>query len=274
MQTENKLLLLSDQLKQRRFDPNKTPAPDQVIFTIKQDNNTFVIGALCNYIVFSGQAKAGKSTYLTAAISSAFLPSFVDKFGMKITTPPGRPVVGYFDTESSQYDFYRQIDRIKQFTGAPNFPQNLHAYTTREDGPQRIRALIMEYLKNTPECSVLFVDGFLDLCLNYNDELETRLLTNWFKKITKQFNILLVGVLHLSKGNGQTLGHLGSNTDRWAQSTLTIERDTQSGQLILKPKFLRSAPDFTPISIMNFNGAWQSIPYIEPAIDTFKNRKY
>ena len=76
----------------------------------------------------------------------------------------------------------------------------------------------------------------------------------------------MIGVLHLGKGQGETLGHLGSNTDRWAQSTMIVEKNKDLGQFILKPKFLRSSDDFDPIAIMNFNGNWQQIPYIEPTV--------
>lgn len=261
---------IADKLKARRYDPNQAPTPEPVVMTIQGKT----IGTLSNYIVFSGQAKAGKSTFLSAAISSAFVPPFQDTLGIKITPPPGRPVVAYFDTESSRFDFYRQMQRVKDFAGKPMHPRDLHAFTTREDSPKTIRGLIFEYLAQNPQCSVLLVDGFLDLCLNYNDEVETRLLTNWFKRITKEFNILLIGVLHLSKGGGETLGHLGSNTDRWAQSTLIVEKNKETKQFILKPKFLRSADDFEPIALMNFDGKWQQVPYMEPApIEGTKKRK-
>lgn len=249
-----------ERLNSRKYVPGKIIPPEQVIFTIQGK----VIGTVENYIVFSGQAKAGKSTFLTSAIASAFVPSFQDIFGMKINTIPGRNKVAFFDTESSTYDFYRVIDRIKQFALKDSLPANFDAYTLREDSPKAIRKMILSYLESTPECSVLIIDGFLDLCMNYNDEIETRLLTNWFKKITKQFQVLLIGVLHTSKGAGNTLGHLGSNTDRWAQSTLLVEKDETTRQFILKPKFLRSADTFEPIALQNFNGVWQHVNFEPP----------
>jgi hypothetical protein len=107
------------------------------------------------------------------------------------------------------------------------------------------------------------VDGLLDLCLDYNDPKETRLVTNWLKRITKQYDILLMGVLHLGKGQGETLGHLGSNTDRWSQSTMIVEKNKDAGQFVLKSKYLRSDGDFEPVAIMNFDGRWSQVPYIE-----------
>lgn len=244
-------------LSQRKFNPEIIPKQEQVVFTI-QDK---VIGTLENYVCFTGMPKAGKSTFTTSCIASAFLPQYADVFGMKLKPVPGREKVAFFDTESSSYDFYRVMERIKHFTLREKLSENLDAFSMREDNPNAIRKMIVHYLETNPDCSILIVDGFLDLCLNYNDEVETRLLTNWFKKITKKYQILLIGVLHLSKGAGQTIGHLGSNTDRWAQSTLLVEKNDNTKQFVLKPKFLRSSADFVPIALQNINGNWQQVFY-------------
>jgi hypothetical protein len=204
------------------------------------------------------------------------VPAFQDVFGIKLTTPTDRPKIAYFDTESSQYDFHRQINRIKDFALLSRVPDRLDAFSFREDMPSKIRKMIETYLQETPDCSVIVVDGLLDLCLNYNDEKETRLLTNWFKRITKVYNILMIGVLHLGKNGGESLGHLGSNTDRWAQSTLIVEKNKETKQFILKPKFLRSSEDFEPIALMNFDGRWQQLPYQAPVqieLPTKKSKK-
>ena len=256
----NDELQLRQELVSRRYDPLQRPKAEQVIFTI----NSKVIGTLQNYIVWSGAPKSLKSGFLGAATASALVPAFSSIFGMKISLPEDRKRIGYFDTEMSSFDFYRQIDRIKDFADKENLPDTFDAFTCREDMPGKIRKLIEGYLTDHPDCSILIVDGLLDLCLNYNDEKESRLLTNWMKRITKQYNILLMTVIHLGKGHGETLGHLGSNTDRWAQSTLLVERNKEAQQFVLKPKFLRSSDDFEPVALMNFNGRFQQVPY-EPS---------
>ena len=201
------------------------------------------------------------------------MPPFQDVFGIKLTTPTDRPKIAYFDTESSQYDFHRQMTRIKDFALLNRLPDRLDAFSFREDMPSRIRKMIETYLIETPSCSVIVVDGLLDLCLNYNDERETRLLANWFKRITKVYNILMIGVLHLGKNGGESLGHLGSNTDRWAQSTLIVEKNRETRQFVLKPKFLRSSDEFEPIALMNFEGRWQQLPYQQPILEIPKKVK-
>lgn len=256
---------LADILQARKFDSNKIPEKQHISFTIQGK----CIAQLGSYCVISGLPKSSKSTYLSAAIGSAYLPKFQDNWGIKFHLPENRNKIGYFDTESSQYDFYQQIEKIKKFSLTSILHPDIDCFNTREDSPDLIRAIIVEYLKSTPECSILCIDGFLDLCFNYNDEVETRKLTNWFKKITKEFNIMLLGVLHLGKSGGnETLGHLGSNTDRWANSTLIVEKDRNNNQYVLKPKFLRSSGDFDPIAITNIEGTWYQQQYQHTEINS------
>ena len=257
-----------DLLNSRKYDRTKSVKQQHITFTI-QDK---IIAQLGSYCVFTGQAKSGKSTFISATIASAFIPDFQDNYGIKLKFPPNRRRICYFDTESAEYDFYKQIDKIKYFCTKKQLPGEIDAFNTREDAPKAIREMIVHYLKTTPECSILVIDGFLDLCFNYNDEVETRLLTNWFKKITKEHNITLIGVLHTGKGSGETLGHLGSNTDRWANSTLIVEKNKQTQQFVLKPKFLRSSDEFEPIAIQNFDGKWHQVQYIESDIKPIKKK--
>lgn len=265
---QNKLTL-EEKLAQRKYKPDFIPPQSQVIFTIDDKP----IGTIQNFIVFSGLPKAGKSTFLAAAIASAFQPG--DVFGMKVHFPEGRRKIAYFDTESSDFDFYRQVNKIKQFSNLNNLPPWADCFTVREDGPAEIRALIVNYLENNPDCPIIIIDGLLDLIFDYNSEVESRKLVNWFKKLTKIYNCLFVGVLHQGKGLGaQTLGHLGSNCDRWASSTLEIVKDKDKKTFTLQPRFLRSSEDFEPVVLMNIAGNWQQISIEgESKKDTAKHPK-
>lgn len=240
-------------LGERAFSHDYVPDPEQRILTISDKT----VGTLCNYVVYSGLPKTGKSTYIGGLIASAFTPW--DQYAQKLHLPADRRRVALFDTESAPYDLYRARERIRKAADIPEAPERLDIFSLREDPPRIIREFIETYLKQTPECAVLVVDGLLDLCMNYNDELETREVTNYLKRITKTYNVCLVAVLHLSKNTNETLGHLGANTDRWAQSTLTITRNKETKQLILAPKFLRSSDDFDPVAIEYSEGAGQFI---------------
>ena len=241
-------LLLSRQIKE-----GFTPSKDNIIFTIEGKN----IGSLQNYCTFAGIPKSGKSTILAALVSTIYFTG--NLWGMKLNLPHDRQKVAYFDTESADVEFYNQADKIRKFADRQNISDKLLMYQVREDSPDTIRLMIEHLISKHLEISVIFIDGLLDLCINYNSEEETRLLTNWLKRITKQYNILIITVIHLGKKDGETLGHLGSNSDRWAQSTLIITKDKVNKTFSLESKFLRSAEDINPIIIQNFGGYWQKV---------------
>lgn len=255
-------------MQKRRYRADYFPEKEKPVFTIDGK----VIGTLQNFILFAGLPKAGKSTYMSAVVGSALIPDHI--FNLKISFPINRNKLCYIDTESSDYDFYRQMNRIKDLTTLNPLPSNFDAFAVREDNPDIIKLYIEQYLEINKDCSVLVVDGFLDLLLNFNDEVESRKLINWFKKITKIYNILLIGVLHLGKKDGHTLGHLGSMLDRYCQSVLTIAKDKQKRTFTLEPSFLRSSDDFDPIEIFTINGKWFSNTVKTETKESFKTTPF
>lgn len=253
-------------LEGRRFNQDYTPPPDHKTLTIRGQ----LVGSTSNFVVYSGLPKTGKTTFISALLSSAIHPG--EFFGMKLHLPAGRNRIAYFDTESSEYDHYRTIERIKSFTTFNRLPDNLDTYILRQDNHITIMRYIEEYLKAFPDCAVMVLDGLLDLILNYNSEEECRILIQFIKRITAQFNILLVTVLHLGKKDKETLGHLGSASDRYAQSTLIIEKDKEQQTYNLSPKFMRSDADFETVSIKNFQGVWHEVAYEAPISEQMKRK--
>jgi hypothetical protein len=244
---------IDELLELRKYKPDYIPNKDNVILRIGGK----VVGASMNYIIFGGLPKAGKSSYLNSCIASAFVP--YDIFTMKINLPENRRKICLFDTESSDYDYYNRIKSIKQFAELENLPDWFNSFQVREDGTGTIRRMVERYLELNPDCSVLVLDGLLDLIINYNDEKESSMLTKWLKKITKVHDILIISVLHFNKSNDHTTGVIGSHSDRFAQSTLDIKKDKDNNTYVMNSRFMRSDSDFEPITLMNFNGLLQQV---------------
>jgi len=244
---------IDDLLLKRRYNPNYIPTKEDIIMTISNRHT----GSVENFVTFSGLPKTGKSSFIAGLVASAFVPYEV--FSMKIHLPKERKKICYFDTESSDYDFYRQINKIKGFCELSELPSTFNAFQVREDASASIRRMIERYLELNPDCAVIVIDGLLDLLTNYNDERESSLLAKWLKKITKVFKVLVITVLHQSKSNLSTTGHIGAASDRFAQSTLDIVKDRDKNTYVLSSRFMRSDSDFDPITLMNFNGIFQQV---------------
>ena len=236
----------SDLLFSRIFN-GTTVLNRQLTYFKIQDN---IIGNSESFITLTGLPKAGKSTFLSAIISSAIINKPIFTFELKLFPEIKKTKIGYFDTEQSAFDFSKTINRIKDFTGiGDRVFDYLDCFLTNSDSVKDILGMIHEYLLTQPRCGILVIDGLLDLIENLNDEGSSKLLIRQLKKWAKEYNLLIISVLHLGKKDLTSIGHLGSNADRYAQSVLLVEK-SKNNTLICSGKYLRSAPGFTQVELM------------------------
>jgi hypothetical protein len=234
-----------DLLVSRAFSGNTDLPPENIYLTI-QDN---IIGTAGNFVTLTGLPKSCKSTYLTAIIASAITNRPVFDFQLKLYPHLNKTKIAWFDTEQSAYDFSRSVKRIQEFTGLEGkLFEYMDCFLMNSDTSKDIINCIETYLAHNSKTGVLIIDGLLDLIDNFNSEEDSKLLTRRLKRWAKDNNILIITVLHLGKKDLTSIGHIGSASDRYAQSTLTIEK-TKNNSFTCSGKYLRSAPGFTPIEI-------------------------
>lgn len=241
-------------LEERHYKLDYEPVEEHKILTIQEK----VVGTAGNFMILSGLPKAGKSTFLHAIISSSFMAN-KNIYGISLQ-PDKRQCIGYFDTESAEYDFYRNIKRIRTFCNMYSLPSTFNMFTTREDNCETNKALVEAYIK-TGIASVVIIDGLLDLIVNYNDEAESRRLIDWLKRITSQNKVLIIGVIHTGKKDNHTLGHFGSMADRYAQSVLEVVKEKETSTIQLWAKYMRSDREFDPIYL-----GWTGSEYVEVGV--------
>lgn len=246
-----------EKLISRRFEKNKAIPVENVAFTIQ--NKT--IGCTQSFVTISGLPKQGKSLFITSAIASAYTNMPV--FDMQMTFPKNRNRLCYIDTESSDFDYYKVLERMKKQMNVAELPENFDSFLFREDSHTDILLMIEMYLQKNADCSILIIDGVLDLIADFNNIEQSFHLVQWLKKISKVHDLLIFLVLHLGKKDGNTLGHIGSYLDRKSQSVLKIEKNKQSKTIDLTAQFLRSADDIEPISIMHNGNQWMQVSHID-----------
>lgn len=232
----------SEILTRVKFDPNAPVKEDKIYLSAGNS----VLATAGNFICFAGLPKTGKSTFISAIISSWAGNREIFTFR---AFNHGRKLA-IFDTEQTQFDFNRTIKRIKKTAQTPDIFNTIDAYLVREYGANEILSLINTYLKeNFDSVGMLIIDGILDCLNSFNDEAESKKLIRILKRWASIYECAIITILHTSKQSGNTLGHYGSMSDRYAQSTITIEK-TKNGTFICQPKMLRSAGEFDPIEIM------------------------
>lgn len=240
-------------LNSRHYDTNKAPQEEDILLQIRGEK----IGTAGNFIALTGLPKSGKSTFINAFFASRF-NDYQNKFGISLKRHPDikRQNIGYFDTESAEFDFYKNIDRIKTMAEVTHLPGTFNAFNTRQDSRVLNRQMI-EYYTTNFRAGIVVVDGLLDLVIDYNDPKECSDIISWLKMLTASNNCLFVVIIHTGKKDGHTLGHLGSMVDRYAQSVLEVTKHKESGIYSLSAKYLRSArDDFEPIHIKYQSGCY------------------
>ena len=249
--TNEKLL---QKLQKRSYDKTAPVPVENIVFTIKSENIFKTIGCLSSFVTISGLPKQGKSLFITTAIASAYIPN--DIFGMKLNFPEGRERLCYVDTESSDFDYYKVLERMKTQMRREELPDNFDSFLFREDSHSEILQMIEIYLQQKPDCSILVIDGILDLIADFNNIEQSFYLIQWLKRISKVHNLLILCVLHLGKKDGNTLGHIGSYLDRKSQSVLKVQKNKENRTIDMEAQFLRSADDIGTISIMHNGYEW------------------
>ena len=256
--TQNDLKLTLQDLEQCRFDHTKPPPPQVKVLTIQGK----LILTRQNWSLIVGVPKAGKSTYSNIVMASACCMS--ELHSIHTHRHEDKPFFAHFDTEQAEYDMYNAGKNVLKLSNSKTLPKSYHLFKMREKDPEQIMGLIELYLQSEPKCGFILLDGLLDLVYNFNDEKECKTVINWLKRITSQYDIAMLCVLHTGKTSGQTIGHLGSFADRYCQSALEVTK-IEGGQLQMKPKLMRSASDFMPMSIIrdDFSGEILPVDYTE-----------
>jgi len=107
----------------------------------------------------------------------------------------------------------------------------------------------------------------IDLVTDFNSIEECKVLIDWLKHITENYHILFVCIIHRSKSQNFSIGHLGSFIDRFAQSALEVflgspnEKEPNRNISSIRSEYMRSDGDFEPISITYDPGkqTWKQI---------------
>jgi len=238
-------------LQNAEYNPQYKPPLQQPIITIQ--GRTILTGG--NYMTISGKPKAGKTAFISALIGSALIGA--NCLGFECFVNSNKNII-HLDTEMGEYEYYSNIEQIKKQSELNVLPGNFKSYKLRGKTAEQIRQAI-HYTINHFKPELMVIDGLLDTVIDFNDINECKELTDYLKLITDQTKTAIVCIIHQSRANGYTMGHLGSFADRYSQSVLEVVKDIDTGISTLKPVYLRSAGNFEPINIY-FNthtGTWQ-----------------
>lgn len=227
---------------QNRFSIRKKPKFVSYCLTYRDKvQKVFNVGAFGDLITITGAAKSRKSALGSSMVASAL--GGVEVLGFTLDNATGRDIA-YIDTEQTEAEHYKVQSRVYSQAGISKDPNNYFAFTVGEESRINMLAFIAYLVKKHPNLGVLFIDGIVDLCEDYNDLKKASELVGFIKKIANKNNILIINVLHNARSTGDARGHLGTELINKSKAVIQVTKDQESGDSTVNFKYLREqSPD-------------------------------
>lgn len=131
----------------------------------------------------------------------------------------------FFDTEQGRAHVYKVRLKIYKLTGIW-----IPIFTLRGKSPAERKEFIELTVKHWKHKSkMLVIDGIRDLMSNINDADESTELIVWLEKLTTDYNVGILEVLHLNKTDNNARGHIGTELLNKAVCTIEMELDEKNG---------------------------------------------
>lgn len=207
---------------------SKPPEP----YPLMEVNGQMVLSA-GNILTVIGKAKAGKSSGLTLLIAQVIL-----------SCAPGQKIY-WIDTEQSAYHVYKIVERIMSIAGLTKdaLSEFFEVYALRPYSVPERQQIVKKLSESFKENDLVIVDGARDLLSDINNPGEANDVLNLFMKITDEYKVGLITVLHQNKNDQNARGHLGSELTNKSETVLEILQSNQNEEIVLiEPKECRNKP--------------------------------
>ena len=187
-----------------------------------------------NIAIVQAQPKQGKSFFMSL-ISSVFLSkNGTNKYGGKLKGHSRGGCVIHIDTEQGKFHAQRMFRRAINMND-DSIIECYHTYALRQENFEMKRKFISWKLKQLSEdgnkIDLILIDGIADLCVDVNDNVDTRLLTEELMRWSAVYNCAVVGVIHTNFGSKKATGHLGSHLQKKVETLIDVERIPEEKQV-------------------------------------------
>lgn len=211
-------------LENYRVRTTDTYAPPVRMLAQNIDGKLYTIGTLGNISMIIGKAKAKKSFLINMMITTA-LNKGVSYGQLQCDAPPDKRKVLYIDTEQSKNMVWRAVNRITRQIDVKDV--NLDTLSLRSITPAQRLEVVELAIKQSNELGLVIIDGISDLVTSINDEEQSTNVSTILMRLSADYNIHIMTVLHTNKDNNNARGHLGTYFQNKAETTLLVQVDTK-----------------------------------------------
>lgn len=217
------------------------------------------LGSCDNLFCITGGEGTGKSNYISAIIAGTLVreSTELDLLGLSVSPNTRGRAVLHYDTEQSEYQLYRNIEKSLRRAGLneqPEFyrPIFLTAFS-RKERLELIRDSLDLYYHRYGGIHLVVIDGVADLIRSANDESESIALVDELYRLAGMYKTCILCVLHFVPQGVKLRGHIGSELQRKSAAILSIERDDKPERSVVKALKVR---DGSPLDVPLMLFAW------------------
>ena len=245
-------------LKSCEIDFNNPPAKAQVIISA----GDVPLGTQGNLFGITGGEGTGKSNYVAAMVAGCICPAGaeVDTLGIQIATNGKHKAVLLYDTEQSEVQLFKNVSNLLARAKQPDKPEELKAFClTGMSRKERLHAIVQsmdKFYYQYGGIQLVVIDGIADLVKSANDVAESVAVIEELFRLAGIYNSCILCVLHFVPNGLKLRGHLGSELQRKAATILSIEKDEEPTQSVVKALKVR---DGSPLDVPLMLFAWDKV---------------
>ena len=221
--------------------------------------NSVPVGSAGNLMAITGSEGSGKSNYLGALLAGTMVSEFTktDLLGLEVARNEQQKAVLYYDTEQSEEQLYKNLKQIVRRAQCQAPPPWFRTYGLvgmgRKDRMISILHSMDRFYYAYGGIHLVVIDGIADLIDGVNDEERSVFLIEELFRLAAIYRTCIVCVLHLSPSGYKLRGHLGSEIQRKAAGIISIEKDDDKQNSIVKALKVR---DGSPLDIPQVIIGW------------------
>lgn len=232
---------IAAELEKRSFDIDAEPPRAEYTLRCTVDGQEYNVGGPGDIGLIEGLEKSRKSTFLKALVASA-LDDGRQRINFTLDLRGGDMV--FLDTEQGMRSFWRTHKQAHMMARLSRKPPFYRAYSLRDlDVEKRIK-YIDWIIENNQNLSVLVIDGVLDLTRNFNNEAQAQEIVHKIMRWAEKSGAMIFCVVHQSKSNNYTIGHLGSMLNRKCSFSIEMVYDEDSNFTSVNSKLTRDTKRF------------------------------
>jgi len=231
------------------------PESPQSLVTI----NEVPLGSSGNLLAITGSEGSGKSNFLGGLLAGTLGCGEIeiDTLGTEVSRNETGKAVLFYDTEQSEEQLYKNLKQITRRAHIDRPPNWFKTYglvsMERKDRLTSILHSMDRFYYEYGGIHMVVIDGIADLLGAVNDEEQSVSLVEELFRLAGIYKTCIVCVLHLSPSGYKLRGHLGSEVQRKAAGIISVEKDEDKQDSIIKALKVR---DGSPLEVPQIVISW------------------